>query len=46
MLCKKFHRGIIIYNGSNVLMFDENLYAIPVSALWEMGSKKAAKIFE
>ena len=43
---KKFHRGIIIYNGSNVLMFADNLYAVPVSALWEMGSKKAPKIFE
>lgn len=42
----KFHRGVVIYNGSNVLAFAENLYAIPVSALWKITSGEAPKLVE
>jgi predicted AAA+ superfamily ATPase len=35
---KKFHKGIVLYTGTNVLMFDENLLALPISALWEIQS--------
>ncbi len=35
---KKFHKGIVLYTGTNVLMFDENLLALPISALWEIKS--------
>jgi len=41
----KFYRGLIIYNGSNTLAFAENLYAVPVSALWEINSGKASRLF-
>ena len=34
LLGKKFVRGIVIYTGSNTVPFGENLYAVPVSALW------------
>ncbi|KMP11317.1 hypothetical protein UR09_03725 [Candidatus Nitromaritima sp. SCGC AAA799-A02] len=31
----KFHRGIVLYTGSEIVSFGKNLHAIPVSALWE-----------
>jgi predicted AAA+ superfamily ATPase len=30
-----FHRGFLLYMGSEVLRYDENLWALPVSAIWE-----------
>jgi predicted AAA+ superfamily ATPase len=42
----KLHRGIVIYTGSNTLMFDENLFAIPVSALWEIITGNVPQLFE
>ncbi|MEK7466351.1 MAG: ATP-binding protein [Planctomycetota bacterium] len=32
---KKFVRGIVLYAGETILPFGPNLYAVPVSALWE-----------
>jgi uncharacterized protein len=37
----KFHRGIVLYTGSQVIGADEDLLAIPVSALWEIFSEPA-----
>jgi len=31
-----FVRGIVFYNGSEVIPFSENLFAIPISALWSL----------
>ena len=31
----KFQKGIILYTGEQVLAFGENLYAVPLSNLWE-----------
>jgi len=31
-----FLRGIVLYQGDKVIQFDKKLFAIPVSALWEM----------
>lgn len=31
----QFVRGIILYSGSKMLSFGDNLWAIPISALWE-----------
>ncbi len=31
---KRFHRGILLYTGSEVIPFARNLDALPVSALW------------
>lgn len=30
----KFHRGIVLYGGTEIVPFGENLHAIPVSWLW------------
>ena len=34
-LCESFLRGIVIYNGTEMVPFGEDLYAVPVSALWK-----------
>jgi len=38
---ESFHRGIVIYTGSETLSFGEDLTAVPVSALWEVSSQAA-----
>jgi hypothetical protein len=30
----KFLKGIVLYTGSQILPFDENLWALPVAVLW------------
>jgi hypothetical protein len=30
-----FHRGIILYTGSEPVSFGKNLHALPVSTLWK-----------
>jgi predicted AAA+ superfamily ATPase len=32
-----FHRGIILYAGDEALPFGRNIWALPVSALWQLG---------
>ncbi len=34
----RFHRGILLYTGSNVIPFGANLHALPISALWHLGA--------
>jgi len=31
-----FMRGIVLYQGDKTVQFDKNLFALPISALWEM----------
>lgn len=31
---RKFLRGIVLYDGNEVIPFDKNLYAVPIQALW------------
>ncbi|GJL51687.1 MAG: hypothetical protein NPIRA01_29140 [Nitrospirales bacterium] len=31
---KKFTKGVVLYTGDQVIKFEDNLYAVPVSALW------------
>jgi len=31
-----FMRGIVLYQGDKIVQFDKNLFALPLSALWEM----------
>ncbi len=33
---KKFHRGIVMYTGSEIIPFGKNLYAVPVQGLWKL----------
>lgn len=41
---KRFHRGILLYDGSHSLPFGPNLYAMPVSALWRLGAEKVGSV--
>lgn len=35
---KKFHRGVILYTGKEVIRFDKNLFALPISSLWNFSN--------
>ncbi|MBL9172181.1 MAG: ATP-binding protein [Verrucomicrobiales bacterium] len=39
---RRFLRGILLYTGSASLAFEANLHALPVSALWHLGSESNA----
>lgn len=41
---KRFHRGILLYTGAEVLPFGPNLYAVPASALWRLGAEKVPPV--
>jgi predicted AAA+ superfamily ATPase len=43
---KRFHRGIVLYTGSETVSFDDDLEAAPVSALWQITSGAATKLTE
>ena len=32
----RFLKGIVLYTGNRVVSFGENLFAVPVNAIWEM----------
>jgi hypothetical protein len=34
---KRWVRGIVLYSGSELLPFGDNLVAMPISALWRLG---------
>jgi hypothetical protein len=36
---RPFHRGIVLYTGTEMVPFGRNLHAVPVSALWNWGTK-------
>ena len=36
---KRFLRGILLYTGSSSVAFGPDLHAVPVSALWRIGSR-------
>lgn len=35
----RFHRGVVLYTGTSVVPFGEDLHALPVSALWRMAAR-------
>ena len=39
----RFHRGIVLYTGSEGIPFGKNMQALPVSALWTLGALKNKK---
>lgn len=39
---KRFHRGVLLYTGSEPVTFGPNLHALPVSALWRLDAQKVA----
>jgi len=36
----KFHRGIVLYTGREVVPFGPRLFAVPVEALWDWGARR------
>lgn len=36
---KRFHRGVVLYTGREALPFGPGLWALPISALWELGAR-------
>lgn len=41
---KRFHRGVVLYLGSEAVAFGPKLHAMPISALWRLGARKAAAL--
>jgi len=39
---RRFHRGIVLYTGTEVVPFGQRLHAVPVEALWRWGARPAA----
>lgn len=35
----KFHRGIVLYTGRDVVPFGKKLFAVPVESLWQWGAR-------
>jgi predicted AAA+ superfamily ATPase len=31
---KNFHRGIVVYTGTGIVPFGQNLHAVPITAVW------------
>lgn len=31
---RRFHRGVVLYTGADVVPFGANLHAVPIEALW------------
>jgi hypothetical protein len=40
---KRFHRGVVLYTGRESLPFGSNLWALPMSALWQAGKQPAGR---
>ena len=40
---KRFHRGVVLYTGRETLPFGSDLWALPVSALWQLGARREKK---
>jgi len=40
---KRFHRGVVLYTGREALPFGPDLWALPVSALWQFGAQSVRK---
>jgi len=36
---ERFHRGIVLYTGDQVVPFGDDLHAVPVRALWDWGPR-------
>jgi predicted AAA+ superfamily ATPase len=40
---KRFRRGVVLYTGREALPFGSDLWALPVSALWQLGARPVRK---
>jgi predicted AAA+ superfamily ATPase len=34
VLGNRFHRGLILYTGHETMLLEDNIWAVPISALW------------
>lgn len=39
---RRFHRGVVLYTGTEVVSFGTRLHAMPIEALWRWGARPAA----
>lgn len=39
---RRFHRGLVLYTGSEVIPFGQRLHAAPIEALWRWGARPGA----
>lgn len=39
---RRFHRGLVLYTGTEVVPFGSRLHAVPVDVLWHWGARPAA----
>lgn len=39
---RRFHRGLVLYTGTEVVPFGPRLHAVPIDALWRWGARPAA----
>lgn len=37
---RRFHRGVVLYTGSESIPFGPKLHALPLNALWRLGAKQ------
>lgn len=37
---RRFHRGLVLYTGREVIPFSPRLHAVPIQALWHWGAKR------
>ncbi|HSC28014.1 MAG TPA: ATP-binding protein [Vicinamibacterales bacterium] len=40
---KRFHRGILLYTGRETVPFGSDLWALPMSTLWQLGARFAKR---
>jgi predicted AAA+ superfamily ATPase len=40
---KRFHRGIVLYTGREIVSFGSNLWAVPMEGLWRWGAGSEGK---
>lgn len=39
---RRFHRGVVLYTGTEVVPFGPRLHAVPIEALWRWGARSVA----
>lgn len=39
---RRFHRGVVLYTGTEVVPFGPRLHAVPIEALWRWGARPTA----
>ena len=40
---RRLHRAVVLYTGRETLPFDSDHWALPVSALWQLGARPVRK---